>query len=556
MTHPWLARYPAGVAAEIGSTPPPLSLVELLDESTARHADATAYRFLGRGFSFKEIDKASRALAAWLQAKGLKRGDRVAVMMPNIPQYPVAVRAVLRAGCVVVNVNPLLAGRELELLLKDAGAQAIVVLESQAATLQATLPRVPLHTIVIAAMGDMLGPIKRGLVNYLERAGRRTVPAYDLPAAVRFNDAVDQGQSLPLADQRSSPEDLAVLQYTGGTTGPCKGVVLLHRNLVANVLQAQAWFHPALRQAGDSEQTRAVCVMPLHTIFGFSLGLLLGPLMGVCTILIANPRDLSGVIKELADERIHWLSATNTLFDALAQSAHSDNIDWSALRLCLNTGTDLKASTARAWREKTGHPIARCYGLSETSPFVACAVPGAAEARERLGLPLPSTQVEIIDADGCPLPPGATGEIAVRGPQVLAGYWQRPDETARVMTAEGFLRTGDIGRLDENGELHLLSRKRDTIKINGDDVFPNELEDAVAAMPGVLDVAAVGVPGSASSEIIKLVVVKGDQSLKESDVLAFGRARLPKALWPGSVEFRTALPRNAQGVLVRRELRG
>jgi long-chain acyl-CoA synthetase len=555
MTHPWLARYPAGVAAEIGSKVP-LSLLELLDESTARHADATAYRFLGRGFSFKEIDKASRALAAWLQAKGIKRGERVAVMMPNIPQYAVAVGAILRAGCVVVNVNPLLAGRELELLLKDAGAQAIVVLESHAATLQATLPRVPVKTIVIAAMGDMLGPIKRGLVNYLERSGRRTVPPYDLPTAVRFNDAVDQGQALPWADPRSGPEDIAVLQYTGGTTGPSKGVVLLHRNLVANVLQAQAWFHPAMGLAVHREQAAAVCVLPLHSIFGFSLGLLLGPVMGFCNILIANPRDISGVIKELADERFHCFPATNTLFNALAQHADSDDIDWTELRLCLSTGTTLTADTARLWRSRTGHAIAQSYGLSETSPFVACTVPGAVDAGQVLGVPLPSTEVSLVDGDGRALPPGAPGEIAVRGPQVMAGYWQRPDETARVMTATGFLRTGDLGHIDENGVLHLLSRKRDRIRVNGHDVFPNEVEEAVAAMPGILDVAAIGAPSIASGESIKLVVVRRDQSLMEADVLAFGRARLPRALWPGSVEFRTALPRNAHGVLVRRELRG
>jgi long-chain acyl-CoA synthetase len=409
---------------------------------------APAYKFMGASFSFGAIDDASRALAAWLQSTGLQRGDRVAIMMPNVPQYPVAVAAVLRAGLVVVNVNPLYTPRELEHQLKDSGAKAIIILENFAATLAQVIDQVPTKTVVLAAMGDMLGLVKGLLVNHVVRRVKKLVPPFTLPASVaatRFTDAVARGRRLTLAPAAVGPDDIAVLQYTGGTTGVSKGAVLLHRNLVANILQAEAWYQPALQKIPPGQQIVTVCALPLYHIFGFNTNMMLGLRMGGCNILIANPRDIPALLKDLAAQPFHSFPAVNTLFTAIANHPDFDKVDWSHLKISVGGGMAVTQGTARLWLDKTGCPICEGYGLSETSPSATCNPVDSTAYSGTIGLPMPSTELVLLDDDGHEVPAGQPGEIAIRGPQVMAGYWQRPDETAKVMTADGFFRTGDVG---------------------------------------------------------------------------------------------------------------
>jgi long-chain acyl-CoA synthetase len=557
MTHPWLAQYPAGVPAEIDTTACP-TLVALMAHSFERHASRPAYRFMGQAFSFAHVEHLSRALAAWLLERGLVRGDRVALMMPNLPQYPVAVAAVLRAGLVVVHVDPLQVPHELEHQLRDSGARAIVVLENFANVLQQVLARVPTRTIVLAAQGDLLGFFKGAVVNHLVRRVSRRVPPFELPGAVRFNEAIGRGRSLAFTDPGVGPDDIALLQYTGGTTGTRKGAVLLHRNLVASVLQIEAWLRPALQLKPGSEQLVTACVMPLHHIFGFSVGMLLGLRLGGCSILIPDPRDVPALLRVLADHSFHCLPALPTLFHAIARHADFERVDWSALRVSISGGMALPPATAQLWQRRTGLRISHSYGLAETGPAACGASAGLdmAESDGSIGLPLPGTVIKVVGEDTRELPPDEPGEILLRGPQVMAGYWQRPEETARVTTADGFLRTGDIGTMDERGRFRLVDRKKDLIIVNGFSVYPNEVEDAIAAMPGVLEVAAVGVPDAGNGERIKVVVVKKDPAITEAQVRAHGEARLSSHKRPSVVEFRSELPKTALGKILRRDLRG
>jgi long-chain acyl-CoA synthetase len=555
MERPWLAQYPAGVPAEIDANAY-ASLVELMEESFRKYRDLPAYKFMGKAVTFAQVDDLSRAFAAWLQGQGLEQGDRVAIMMPNVPQYPVAVAGILRAGFVVVNVNPLYTPRELEHQLKDSGAKAIVILENFAGTLQQVAAQVPTKKVVIAAMGDMLGFVKGMIVNHVVRNVKKMVPPFQLPGATRFNDAVAAGRRMPFKAPSLGADDIAVLQYTGGTTGVSKGAVLVHRNLVSNLMQAEAWYQPALKKIPAGEQIVTVCALPLYHIFGFNTNMMLGMRMGGCNILIANPRDIPAVLKELSQHRFHSFPAVNTLFNAMANHADFGKVDWSSLKISVGGGMAVQQGTAKLWLEKTGCPICEGYGLSETSPSASCNPVDATAYSGNIGLPMPSTDMKLLDDDGKEVPAGTPGEIAIRGPQVMAGYWQRPDETAKVMTADGFFRSGDIGVMDERGYFKIVDRKKDMILVSGFNVYPNEVEDVMSQLPGLLECAAVGVPDEKAGEAVKLVIVKKDPALTEADVRAFCEANLTGYKRPKVIEFRAELPKSAVGKILRRELRG
>jgi long-chain acyl-CoA synthetase len=551
----WLKQYPVGVPADVKTDLYP-SLVALLEESFRKYRELPAYRFMGRTITFGEVDDASRAMGAYLQSLGLARGDRVAIMLPNVPQYPVAVAAILRAGYVVVNVNPLYTPRELEHQLKDSGAKALVILENFAATLQKVAGTVPTKKVILAAMGDMLGFVKGRVVNHVVRNVKKLVPAFDLPAALRFNEALARGRSMPLTEPPVGPDDIAVLQYTGGTTGVSKGAVLLHRNLVANVLQSEAWYQPALKRIPPGEQIVTVCALPLYHIFGFTANMMLAMRMGGCNLLIPNARDFAATLKELSRHKFHSFPAVSTLFNALAHHPDFDKVDWSHLKISVGGGMAVQQATARLWLEKTGCPICEGYGLSETSPSATCNPVDSTAYSGNIGLPMPGTELKLLDDEGREVPPGTPGEIAIKGPQVMAGYWQRPDETAKVMTPDGFFRTGDIGTVDERGYFRIVDRKKDMILVSGFNVYPNEVEDVITQMPGVLECAAVGVPDARAGEAVKVVIVKKDPGVTEADVRAFCEANLTGYKRPKIVEFRADLPKTPVGKILRRELRG
>ena len=550
----WLRHYPEGVPAdvELGRY---ASLVALLDESFAAFRERDAYRYMGQVLSYGRIDEMSRAFAAWLQAQGLRKGDRVAVMLPNMPQYPVAVAGILRAGLVVVNVNPLYTPRELEHQLRDAGAKVLLILENFAHTLQQVHGTLPLEKVVLTSMGELLGFPKGPIVDFVVRRVKKLVPAFELPGAVRFRDTLAQGRTRGFQPVEVAADDLAVLQYTGGTTGVAKGAMLLHRHLVANVLQCDAWYQPALKKIPPGEQLVQVCALPLYHIFGFTTNMMLGSRVGACNVLIPNPRDLPALLKELSGIRFHTFPAVNTLFNALASHAAFGTVDWSHLKISVGGGMAVQQATAKLWLQKTGCAICEGYGLSETSPTVSCNPTDSQSFTGTIGLPLPSTEMCLLDDDGREVPPGTAGEIAVRGPQVMAGYWQRPDETAKVMTADGFFRTGDIGMVDERGYFRIVDRKKDMILVSGFNVYPNEVEDVLTQMPGVAECAAVGVADSRTGEAVKVVIVRRDPALTEADVRAYCEQNMTGYKRPRIVEFRDELPKTPVGKVLRRELR-
>ena len=551
---PWVSSYSPGVPADINVEQYP-SLVHLLEESFQKYANKPAYSFMGKESSYAQIDDASQAFAAFLQGLGLVKGDRVAIMMPNVPQYPVAVAAILRAGFVVVNVNPLYTERELEHQLKDSGAQAIVIIENFAATLEKCLARTPVKHVVLAAMGDMLGFLKGMVVNYVVRNVKKMVPTFNLPQAVRFNDAVAKGARGSLKRPDIGPDDVAVLQYTGGTTGVSKGAVLLHRNVVANALQSEAWNLPAMGKVPAGEQPTSVCALPLYHIFAFTVNMMLGMRTGGKVILIPNPRDLPAVLKELSKQRFHSFPAVNTLFNGLANHPDFNTVDWSHLKVSVGGGTAVQGAVAKLWLEKTGCPICEGYGLSETSPSASCNPVTNKEFTGTIGLPLPNTFMKCLDDDGNEVPLGQPGEIAIKGPQVMAGYWQRPDETAKVTTPDGYFKSGDIGIMDERGYFKIVDRKKDMVLVSGFNVYPNEVEEVVAEMAGVMECAVVGVPDEKSGEAVKLVIVKKDAALTEAQVRAYCKANLTGYKQPKVIEFRTDLPKTPVGKILRRELR-
>ena len=550
----WLKSYPPGVPADLDTAQYP-SLVALMEESFTKYANRTAYSFMGRDVTYGQTDSLSQAFAAYLQSLGLVKGDRVAIMMPNVPQYPVAVAAILRAGYVVVNINPLYTPRELEHQLKDAGAKAIVIIENFAATLDKCIAATQVKHVVLCAMGDQLGFMKGALVNYVVRHVKRLVPDFNLAGAVRFNEAVALGARSSLKKVNIKPDDVAVLQYTGGTTGVSKGAVLLHRNVVANVLQSEAWNQPVMQLVPANEQPTSVCALPLYHIFAFTVGMMLSMRTGGKLILIPNPRDLPAVLKELSKHIIHSLPAVNTLFNGLANHPDFKTVDWSHLKVSVGGGSAVQSSVAKLWFEKTGCPICEGYGLSETSPSASCNPVTAKEYTGTIGVPLPSTFMKLLDDDGQEVAVGQSGEIAIKGPQVMAGYWQRPDETAKVMTADGFFKSGDIGVMDERGFFKIVDRKKDMILVSGFNVFPTELEDVVAQLAGVMECACVGVPDEKTGEAVKLVIVKKNPDLTEAEIRAYCKENLTGYKQPKIIEFRTELPKTPVGKILRRELR-
>ena len=552
---PWLAAYPQGVPADVDLSKYP-SLVALMDEAFTKYADRIAYSFMGKDVTYAQTDSLSNAFAAYLQGLGLVKGDRVAIMMPNVPQYPVTVAAILRAGFVVVNVNPLYTPRELEHQLKDSGAKAIVIIENFATTLQSCIANTPVKHVVLCAMGDQLGLLKGALVNYVVRNVKKMVPAYNLPGAVRFNDAVAQGTRGTFKKPDIKPDDIALLQYTGGTTGVSKGAVLLHRNVIANVLQSEAWNEPVMKKVPAREQPTSICALPLYHIFAFTVNMMLSMRTGGKTILIPNPRDLPAVLKELSKHTFHSFPAVNTLFNGLANHPDFNTVNWKNLKVSVGGGMAVQGAVAKLWLEKTGCPICEGYGLSETSPSASCNPVTAKEYTGTIGVPIPSTYMKLLDDDGHEVTTlGQPGEIAIKGPQVMAGYWQRPDETAKVMTEDGYFKSGDIGIMDERGYFKVVDRKKDMVLVSGFNVYPNEVEDVVAQMPGVLECAVVGVPDDKTGEAVKLVIVKKDPALTEAQVKEFCRANLTGYKQPRVVEFRTELPKTPVGKILRRELR-
>ncbi|HBH39246.1 MAG: long-chain-fatty-acid--CoA ligase [Burkholderiaceae bacterium] len=550
----WLKSYPEGVPADLPPSPY-TSLVALMEESFRKYADRPAYSFMGKELTFGETDRLSRAFAAYLQGLGLAQGDRVAIMMPNVPQYPVVVAAILRAGYVVVNVNPLYTARELEHQLKDSGSKAIVIIENFAATLEKCIAATPVKHVVLCTMGDRLGLLKGALVNFVVRKVKKLVPPFSLPGAVRFNDAVAQGERGSLRQPDIKPDDVAVLQYTGGTTGVSKGAVLLHRNVIANVLQSEIWNSPVMKKVPAGQQPTGVCALPLYHIFAFTVGMMLSMRTGGKLILIPNPRDLPAVLKELSKHTFHSFPAVNTLFNGLANHPDFNKVNWGNLKVSVGGGMAVQGAVADKWLKQTGCPICEGYGLSETSPSASCNPVTNTSFTGTIGVPLPSTYMKIIDDEGRDVPQGQPGEIAIKGPQVMAGYWQRPDETAKVMTPDGWFKSGDIGVMDEKGFFRIVDRKKDMVLVSGFNVYPNEIEDVVAKLPGVLECACVGVADEKTGEAVKLVIVKKDPALTEEQVRAYCRENLTGYKQPKVVEFRTELPKTPVGKILRRELR-
>jgi long-chain acyl-CoA synthetase len=550
----WLASYPAGVPADIDPDRYG-SLVQMIDEAFAKYADRNAYVCMGKYLSYADLDRMSHALGAWLQGLGLQKGARVAIMMPNVLQYPIAIAAVLRAGYTVVNVNPLYTARELEHQLKDSGAEAIFVLENFACTLQKVVARTRVKHIVVASMGELLGTLKGAVVNMVVRHVKKLVPAWSLPNAVTFSRALAQAEGRQLQPVKLGHDDIAFLQYTGGTTGVAKGAVLTHRNLVANVLQAEEWLKPALKSGGHVDQLVFVCALPLYHIFALTVCNMLGTREGALNLLIPNPRDIPGFVKELAKYKVNTFPAVNTLYNALLNNAEFAKLDFSGYRCCVGGGMAVQKSVADKWKKLTGCPIIEGYGLSETSPIASANPCTIEEYTGTIGLPLPATDLAILDDNGNAVPLGQSGEIAIRGPQVMAGYWQRPDETALVMTADGFFKTGDIGVMDERGYTKIVDRKKDMILVSGFNVYPNEIEGVVAQHPAVLECACVGVPDEHTGEAVKLFVVRKDKSLTAEQLMAYCKEQFTGYKKPKYIEFRDELPKTNVGKILRRELR-
>ena len=550
----WLKSYPAGVPAQVDVTQYS-SVVALLEESFAKYRDAPAYICMGRRLTYGRLDELSKALAAWLQSLGLVRGDRVAIMMPNVLQYPVAIAAVLRGGFIAVNINPLYTARELEYQLGDSSAKAIIILENFAKTLQDVIAVTSVKHVVVASMGDLLGFAKGTIVNQVVRHVKKMVPAYDLPGSTSFNAAIAAGRRKTFDRPALKPDDIVVLQYTGGTTGVAKGAMLLHKTLVANLLASEAWMAPGLKRKPVTGQFTFVCALPLYHVFAFIVCGLLAMRTGAVNILIPNPRDIGGLIKTLAKYKIHMFPAVNTLFNALANHPEFAKLDFSELLISNGGGMAVQEAVAKKWLAITGCPVVEGYGLSETSAGATCNPTDTLTFTGTIGLPMPNVDIRILDADGKDVPLGEPGEIAIRGPQVMSGYWQRPDETSLVMTPDGFFKSGDIGVMDARGYIKIVDRKKDMILVSGFNVYPNEIEGVVASHPGVNECAAVGVPDKSSGEAVMLFVVRRDPALTNQDLIAFCAKQLTGYKRPRYIEFRDDLPKTNVGKILRRELR-
>jgi len=545
----WLKSYPEGVPADIDPGQY-RSLIELFDANIASFRDRPAFTNMGKTITFDELDKRSRDFGAWLQSRGLGKGARVAIMMPNCLQYPIAMFGTLRAGCTVVNVNPLYTPRELEHQLKDSGAEAIVVLENFGHVLEEVRGRTPIKHVVVTSLGEMLG-VKGLIVNLVVRKVKKMVPPYQLPGALSFKQALHEGSGKSLTTPPLKHDDIAFLQYTGGTTGVSKGAMLLHRNIIAALLQYKAWLAPAI---GD-QRAIIITALPLYHIFSLTVNCLVMMVVGGENVLITNPRDIPGFVKELAKHKYTIITGVNTLFNALLNHPDFGKLDFSSVRLAVGGGMAVQKSVAERWRQVTGTPLIEGYGLTETSPSATANPMSIGEFSGSIGVPMPSTEVVLRDEQDRDVPHGQPGEICIRGPQVMAGYWQRPDETAKVLGKDGFLHTGDIGIMDEKGFIRIVDRKKDMILVSGFNVYPNEIEQVLAMHPGVLECAAIGVPDEHSGEVPKVFVVKKDPQLTEQDVLEHCRKELTGYKRPKYVEFRSELPKTNVGKILRRALR-
>ena len=550
LERPWLAEYPAGVPAEIDVNQYS-SIVAMLEESIAQFRDRPAFSNLGKQITYGELDRLSQQFAGYLLGElKLKKGDRVAIMMPNCLQYPVALFGVLRAGLTVVNTNPMYTARELKHQLEDSGASAILVLDNFGHVVQQVVREKPIK-VIATGLGNMLGFPKGAVVNFVLKYVKKMVPDYDIPGAIRFRDALTLGQMHRLPEIDILPEDIAFLQYTGGTTGVAKGAMLTHRNMIANMLQAAAWLGDRINPGGET----IITALPLYHIFALTANCLVFMRIGGLNHLITNPRDMPGFVKELKKVRFSAITGVNTLFNALLNTPGFDEIDFSSLKLTLGGGMAVQRAVADRWKKVTGCTLIEAYGLTETSPAVCINPMDLSDYNGSIGLPLPSTDACVKDDNGNMLPAGQVGELCIKGPQVMKGYWQRPDETAKVIDADGWLHTGDMAKMDERGYFYIVDRKKDMILVSGFNVYPNEIEDVIAMMPGVLEVAAVGVPDEKSGEAVKVVIVRKDPNLTAEQVKAFARENLTGYKQPRYVEFRTELPKTNVGKILRRELR-
>jgi long-chain acyl-CoA synthetase len=547
----WLKSYPKGVPAEIEAGAVG-SLGDFIAESLDKFRGRIAFISMGKAISYGELDLKSRAFANYLKdVARLAQGARVALMMPNLLQYPIAAFGALRAGYVVVNCNPLYSPRELGHQLADSGAEAIVVLENFAGTLEKAIGGTAVKTVIVTGAGDQLGGAKAPMVNLVLRHVRRAVPPFRLPHAVRFNRALMLGSQRPFTATAVKPDDIAFLQYTGGTTGVPKGAMLTHRNMVANLLQIHAWLAPAIRGEGEM----FVAALPLYHVFALQVNGFVPLMIGASNLMIANPRDIPALVKALRGAPFTAIPGVNTLFNALLNNKDFANLDFSRLHLAIAGGMAVQRAVAERWQTVTGKPLIEAYGLTETSPAAIANPLTVDRFTGAIGLSLPSTDIAIRDDDGRDLGVGEAGELCIKGPQVMAGYWNRPDETAEVMTVDGFLRTGDIARVDERGYVYIVDRKKDMINVSGFNVYPNEIEDVAMGHPGVLEAAAVGVPDARTGEAVKLVVVRKDVGLTEADLVAYCRQHLTGYKRPRQIEFRDSLPHTNVGKILRRELR-
>ena len=547
----WLKSYPPGVPAEID--PSQLrSLKELLEKSCAEHAERVAFVQMDTALSYRRLDELSRAFAAWLQQAGFAKGDRFAIMLPNTLQYPIALFGALRAGLVVVNTNPLYTAPELEHQLSDSGATGILVLENFAHVLETVLARTSVKRVLVTAVGDFLDFPKSAIVNFVVRHVRKQVPAWNMPQALSFKTAVSQGKKLPLAAVEIGPDDLAFLQYTGGTTGVAKGAMLSHGNVATNVLQGEAWFGPRFRDSSDANVV--ITAIPLYHIFALQANCLAFTRLGWTNVLIINPRDLPALVRDLVKYPPNYITGVNTLFNALLHAPGFERIDFSHLKAAMGGGMAVQATVAARWKEATGHVLTQGWGLTETSP-VATITPANLDFNGSIGLPIPSTEIAIKDDAGQDLALGQIGEICVRGPQVMRGYWKRPDETAKVMLPGGWLRTGDVGHMDEKGFVYIEDRKKDMILVSGFNVYPNEVEAVAVCCPGILEAAAVAQRDPHSGEVVALFAVRKDSSLTEQEVIECCRKSLAAYKVPKHVYFRSELPKSNVGKILRKELR-
>lgn len=551
----WTKEYPAGVPAEINPDSYS-SLVELMEESFDKYRNDPAYVLMDKYISYGELDQKSADMGAYLQSLGLERGDRVAIMLPNVLQYPITALAILRAGFIIVNVNPLYTSRELEHQLNDSGAKAIIILENFAKVLENVVDKTPVKHVVVASIGEMLGFPKGAIVNFVLRSVKKQVPAYTLAGHVKFNDAVKQGAGRTLQKAELTGDDVAVLQYTGGTTGPSKGATLLHRTLISALLMSEAWLKPGLERKGPIEgQTTFICALPLYHVFAFVSCSLLGIRAGGLCVLIPNPRDLDASIKTMSKFKFHIFPAVNTLFNGLAAHPEFAKLDFSQLRISNGGGMAVTQAVAERWLKITGCPICEGYGLSETSSGITCNPTDTDAFTGTVGVPMPNVEVRMVDEDGKEVPLGERGEIAIRGPQVMAGYWQKPDATAAAFTADGFFKSGDIGTMDEQGYCRVVDRIKDMIIASGFNIYPGEIEDVTGACPGVLETACVGVPDEKSGEAVVLYVIKEDPDLSETVIRAYCAQNLTGYKKPKYVVFKDEFPKTNVGKILRRELR-